>query len=411
RHCAAARARAQSGAGGAPAPRRPARGGASRRDRVPGDPLGRRRLCDRAARSEAGRLAAVGEPLRQAVGPERADGVRGPRRRPASAATTARGRSCPLGARLSRRPRPERPLRARDAASRPGGAVTIPGPPEVACEIAAALDRSGLRCRRVQLVSPLGERKGIRFAYRVDTEDGRTVKLRHFGAAEPAREHVALRAELDEAFAPVLGRDGAVVFEAWVAGVPLDDADPEERAGEAGALLGRLHATPMRASLGTTCDTRRWRSAAHSDLEILRRAGTLSAAEAAALGAALAALDPEAARVALIHKDFCAENMLVDGGGRLHLIDNEQLEVGPAGFDLGRTFHRWPMSRAAWTRFIAGYRACAPADPGATGFWRIVAALVGARVFLQRIPERLDASLELLRRLAAGRDLEHADAR
>jgi hypothetical protein len=148
--------------------------------------------------------------------------------------------------------------------------VTIAGPPEVSREIAAALERSRLRCRSVELVSPLGERKGIRFAYRADTEEGRTVKLRHFGVAEHARAHVELRTGLEEAFAPVLGRCGAVVLEEWVDGVALDELDAEARAEEAGAVLGRLHARPLAAGIAATCDTLRWRSGAESDLEILR---------------------------------------------------------------------------------------------------------------------------------------------
>jgi Ser/Thr protein kinase RdoA (MazF antagonist) len=288
--------------------------------------------------------------------------------------------------------------------------VTIAGPPDVSREIGEALERHRVRCRNVELVSPLRERKGIRFAYRADTEDGCTVKLRHFGDAESARVHLELRAGLEDAFAPVLARCGAVLFEAWIDGVALTDLDPEARAEEAGALLGRLHATPLGPEHAATCDTRRWRAGAESDVAILSEAGGVTKREASILLAELARRDPARSRAALIHKDFCAENMLIDAHGRLRVIDNEQLDIGAIGFDLGRTFHRWPMSAGAWTRFVRGYRASAPGEPAATGFWRLVAALVGARVFLERAPERLDASLALLRRFVAGRDLDPAAA-
>ena len=288
--------------------------------------------------------------------------------------------------------------------------MTIAGPPEVSREIAEALERHQVQCRRIELVSPLRERKGIRFAYRVDTADGGTVKLRHFGAAADARAHLELRAGLEEAFAPALARSGAVLFEAWIDGVALTELDAEARSEEAGALLGRLHARPLGPGVEPACATRRWRAGAESDVEILRRAGSLAPGEAATLLAELSRCDPGTARVALIHKDFCAENMLVDGLGRLRVIDNEQLEIGPAGFDLGRTFHRWPMSAAAWAGFVRGYRSSSSpsSDPEATGFWRMVAALVGGRVFLERAPERLDATLALLRRFVAGQDLDGA---
>lgn len=287
--------------------------------------------------------------------------------------------------------------------------MTVASGREVLRDIEAALERQHLRPRRIELVSPLKERKGVRLAYRVDTDDGRTVKLRHFGVPAAARAHLALRAGLDDSFAPAGTLCGAVLFEEWIDGIELTALDPEEWTHEAGALLGRLHARPLEPALApTNDDTGRWRAAAESDVEILRRAGSLSRAEAAVLLRELARRDPGTTRIALIHKDFCAENMLVDHSGRLRVIDNEQLEIGPAGFDLGRTFHRWPMSDQAWRSFSDGYRSAAPADPGATGFWRLSASLVGTRVFLERMPERLDASLSLLRRFVAGRDLDQA---
>lgn len=288
--------------------------------------------------------------------------------------------------------------------------MTIAGPPEIARDIADAIGRHGLDARGVELVSPLQERKGIRLAYRVDTHDGRTVKLRHFGTPADARAHLALRSALEEAFAPALARSGAVVLEEWIEGTELRDLASETRCGEAGALLGRLHARPLGAGIAPSHRTDSWRAAAESDLAILTRARCLSPDESSRLGAELASRDPGTAHPVLIHKDFCAENMLVDPLGRLRVIDNEQIEIAPAGFDLGRTFHRWPMSEEGWAAFLGGYRTTAPRDPGATGFWRIAAALVGGRVFLERIPERLDASLALLRRFVAGRDLEDPPA-
>jgi aminoglycoside phosphotransferase (APT) family kinase protein len=81
------------------------------------------------------------------------------------------------------------------------------------------------------------------------------------------------------------------------------------------------------------------------------------------------------------------------------VIDNELIAIGPPGIDLARSFDRWPMSEAAWARFLAAYRSSAPAEPAALDFWMIVTILVGARVRLQRSPERLAATLARLRRL------------
>jgi len=278
-------------------------------------------------------------------------------------------------------------------------------PHDLERDIGHALARHGMTPLRAVLVSPLGERKGVRLAYRVDLQDGRTVKARHFGSEAAAARVFALQTGLDAAFARPLVVSGAVVVEEWIEGTLLGDRDAEAWADEAGGLLGRLHATPLGPDVPRSVSTRAWREAAESDLTLVATAGGLDAGAVAALRGELARRDPGAARTVLLHKDFCAENMLIDRLGRLRVIDNEQLDVAPAGFDLGRTFHRWPMADAAWSRFLRAYRARAPAPPEATGFWKIVASLETTRVFLQRLPARLDASLALLRRHAEGRSL------
>lgn len=284
--------------------------------------------------------------------------------------------------------------------------MRIVGPPEVSQDLAAAIARRGIRPRDVALVSPLGVRKGMRFAYRVEGEDGRIVKARHFGTAAQARIHYALRSELEDAFGRAIAVDGAVVFEEWVAGEAPTPLEAEARAEEAGALLGRLHSRPLAPDVPGVRATSPWHAAARADAEILREGQALSAAEVDALVAELGRRDPSSAPVALIHKDFCAENFLIDRSGHLRVIDNEQIAIEPIGFDLGRTFHRWPMARDARAAFRRGYRSTGPGDAGAEGFWRIVAVLVGARVFFQRMPERLESSVAVLRRLLAGEDLD-----
>jgi len=278
--------------------------------------------------------------------------------------------------------------------------VMIEVPSEVIREIEEALGQLGVQPRRLVLISPLRRHKGRRCAYRVDAEDGRIVKARQFESCEEARRQRELRAGLEAAFAPVLAQHGCVLLEEWIDGVPLTERDPDSHADAGGALLGRLHAQPLGPDVPAAFDTRKWTAAALSDLGVLATAEVLEPQTVAALQAEIRRRDPGTARAALVHSDFCAENMLIDTRGQLRVIDTEQLAVAPAGFDLGRTFDRWPMSAAAWTRFRRGYQSSAPAAVEAIGFWKIVAALVGARVRHKRTPARLDAALVLLRRLA-----------
>jgi hypothetical protein len=272
-------------------------------------------------------------------------------------------------------------------------------------EIEAALERFGITPRRVALISPLKERKGSRLSYRVDADDGRTIKARQLDTSDGARRLLALRAGLEEAFAPALAQYGCVLIEEWIEGLPLTELDAEARAEEGGVLLSRLHARALDPGAPSTFSTGKWSERAMSDLEILAGAGKLDAGEATALRAEIQRRAPEAARAVVVHLDFCAENMLIDARGQLRVIDNELLAIRPAGLDLGRTFDRWPMSDGAWGRFLRGYRSVAAAEPEAIGFWKIVAALTGARVRFERSPARLVATLALLRRFAAGSSL------
>jgi hypothetical protein len=37
--------------------------------------------------------------------------------------------------------------------------------------------------------------------------------------------------------------------------------------------------------------------------------------------------------------------MVVDGAGRLHVIDNERMRVDALGFDVGRCWYRWSLPK------------------------------------------------------------------
>ena len=267
-------------------------------------------------------------------------------------------------------------------------------------EVATALRRLGSAPRTVELVTPSGTGKAGRPAFRVETLDGRTVKVRVLDSSEEARALVELRADLECAFAPVIGRNGRVLVEEWSDGTPLEVSETPSRLEEAGALLGRLHERALPTGhprVQTTADRRRQ---ACEDLAALVGAGQLATAEADALTAALKRLDPGITPAAVVHQDFCAENMLLDREGRLRVVDNEWVAVGCAGFDLGRTHDRWGLVATDWARFLDGYRS-AGREPSDTVFWIVIAALWGARLRYERNPARLTASLVRLRQLAA----------
>lgn len=272
----------------------------------------------------------------------------------------------------------------------------------VETEVRDAVARFGREVCEIVLVSPLGERKGIRYAFRIDDHHGRTLKARHFGSEAEARRVYDLRLDLDDAFAPVLGRVGAVLLETWIEGAMLVPGETDAWvSATAGGILRRLHARPLPAGFPERQRTARWTEAAVADLELLQQARVLTAADGDAVGDALRRHDPGSARVGLIHKDFCGENMLVDRSGRLRIIDTEQLAVEPVAFDLAWTWHRWPLSAMSWAAFMEAYRGSAGPSPEAQDYWRLITGLTLARVFLQRMPERLDGQVARLNQCVA----------
>jgi hypothetical protein len=275
---------------------------------------------------------------------------------------------------------------------------------QIEAQVRAAVARHGWLPQQVVLISPLGARKGVRYAFRIDTADGRRIKARHFGCADAARRAQLLRRDLEDAFAPVLARHDAVLIEAWLEGEMLEGGATAWTAA-GGALLGRLHATPLASRIAARDSSSAYTQAALADLDVLRAAQALSDTAQAELSACLRRTDPGTVRLALVHRDFCAENMLIDGAGKLRIIDTELIGVAAAGFDLAWTWFRWPMPLAAWQRFLAAYREATTA-PEAASYWRLVSGLTLGRVYAQRAPERLAAQLDRLRAVvdAGGND-------
>lgn len=267
--------------------------------------------------------------------------------------------------------------------------------------VRAALDRERLAPGGFEVLSPPNARKRGRATLRIALVDGTAVKARWLESSEEAARLCAVRADLDPAFAPAIAAHGRVLLESWIEGTSVDalavDAHAEAIAGDAGAILGNLHARSVRPAMARE-STAPWRIEAEHDLAALVDAGELDVVDATALAARLAASDPTSTTIALIHRDFCGENLVRDERGRLWVIDNEWLMHGPAGFDLGRTYCRWPMAEHAWARFLASYAAVMAFDLRALAFWQITAALFGARIRLGS--QRLAESLAVVRRLA-----------
>jgi Ser/Thr protein kinase RdoA (MazF antagonist) len=254
------------------------------------------------------------------------------------------------------------------------------------------VDRVGDGPIEVEPLSPLRPASPLaRTAYRVRRADGLSLKVRR--ALTPAvaeRAEAILREVDDPRFPRVLGRHGALLVEEWVEGTPLEaGAATDAHLAEAGDLLGRLHAraTFSGAPLPVRRETAPLVAETASYLFDLRAVGAIDRDGARRLLEEAGESDPGEAETGICHDDLCAENMVVDAGGRLRVVDNERVSLAPLDGDLARTFYRWPMDARARERFLAAY--AEHRNPGRAlrdePFWTLVTVVRSAHVRVIRL--------------------------
>jgi len=199
----------------------------------------------------------------------------------------------------------------------------------------------------------------VRGTVRVTLADGRQVKLRRAASEAHARDVATLLEALDEPALPrALFVSGRVLVEPWIAGVPLDGHPaPVPHARALGALLGRVHSARVagRTPASPTASTDAVRARFERHVADLADAGVLGPADADGARALVAAMLPARADVGVVHRDLCAENVVVTPAGLDVVVDNESMRVGELDGDLARTFARWPMDAASRAAFLAGY--------------------------------------------------------
>jgi hypothetical protein len=271
----------------------------------------------------------------------------------------------------------------------------------------ALLARLGGRARAVRLLTPLAASATVRRSYRVDLDDGRTVKLRRARTGRRAATYVGLVRELDDPrLARVLAHHDDLTVEEWVPGVPLAAVRVEDaHLAAAAALLASLHTAHGRIArpLPATVPTDAARAKLEQDLRTLQHAAAIDTALAERLRQAAAGDDPGVAAAGVIHTDLCPENLVVDDGRRLRAVDNEAMRVGPTGFDLAAVWYRWPMTPPEWQRFLTLYARAADPEPALRHFtfWRIAALAKSARVRVINGAWGAETPLAGLRSLAA----------
>jgi hypothetical protein len=194
-------------------------------------------------------------------------------------------------------------------------------------------------------------------SWRLMLDDGTRLKGQMLWSPRRCERARCMIASLADVGLPqIVAWSGRAVVQEWVVG---SAADPSAHAAAAGRLLGRLHRAPIPPC---AANGDRWQPDAprtRSHLVDLARAGLLDARESERVEHLL----PDASRCAsdlvVTHGDLAPENVVVAtdraGADDLIPVDNEACDVAPAGWDLARTWYRWPMSAAARSDFRRTY--------------------------------------------------------
>jgi thiamine kinase-like enzyme len=255
---------------------------------------------------------------------------------------------------------------------------------------------------RAEAISPLLSGAAHKRCFRIDLADGRTVKLRRSTSEQEARQYAELVFALaDPRLARVLGRRGDITLEEWVPGTELTALEPSPaHVAAGGELLGTLHAARDLGAIHppSTVSTGAARDQLESDLDTILRMGAIPGQVGERLRRRAAAHDPGSARAGILHTDLCPENLVLDPDGVIRAIDNEGMRIGATGFDLARTWYRWPMSTDHWRLFISTYaRHADPAEVLAPfPFWQIAAVAQSACLRLTRETAHADLPVRYL---------------
>jgi aminoglycoside phosphotransferase (APT) family kinase protein len=282
-------------------------------------------------------------------------------------------------------------------------------------DLRALVAGCGAEALEVQRVSRLAAPRHRGAAYRIRLADGRLLKGRELrDGATAERVAYVLRCAPHPAFPRLLAQRGVALLLEWIDGHLLaPDASGEGVVREAADFLAALHTTRVPAERPgphgsdaprAAVSRQTARSARH--LEQLAQARVLDEGRSSAVGHLLEVLCPARFDVGFVHGDLCAENLVIDGGGRVRVVDNEAVDLGACDGDLARSLYRWPLSRCGAAALLDAYARRRSVDSFLAhfGYWALAARLgsaahrIGASPAVSGIPlwglEQLLAAIE-----------------
>lgn len=226
-------------------------------------------------------------------------------------------------------------------------------------DLLALIRARGILLTKLTAITALPSPVRKRGAFALEFADGTKLKGRRLESAERADAVVRVRDAIGEGFARILARRGDALLLEWVEGESLAslEAVPSHVLRRCGRMLGALHQLRCGPLLeGPIPSPDDLFEKLERNAELLLGAQRLDATLARRALDAAAANRPGQVTVGIIHKDFCAENLVVGPADSLVCVDEASLSIGPHDLDLARTWYRWPMHGEDLAHFAGGYQ-------------------------------------------------------
>jgi thiamine kinase-like enzyme len=226
-------------------------------------------------------------------------------------------------------------------------------------------------------LSLLQTSESSRASFRLNLVDGRVFKGRQFVSTDKMSSLTKLLGRLQEfPFSPLIASQGIATLETWIEGVPLAIQDvQDEHIAMSASILCRLHNVDdfnedeafMPVSNRVSLDR------VKTDIQKLKQKGLLLSGSAENLIGMVEQDIPVDLEMGIIHTDLHPGNMVVTPDGKIVVIDNEHLDIGPLDYDVARTWSRWPMNGSQRKVFRTNYEEFRSFEPFLTHerFWAI----------------------------------------
>jgi hypothetical protein len=194
-------------------------------------------------------------------------------------------------------------------------------------------------------------------AFRVSLAGGRQHKVSlASNRAHAARIEYVLRCLGRDELPQALARNGRALLFEWVEGEPLASRASTPLLESCAKLQASINLEPLPDDCPYAAkDLSMVRSSVESDVRALADAAIIGGREAALALETAQRFAPVDCALGFVHRDFCAENLVVRSDGSLRSIDNESVSIGPLDFDLARTWYRWPMNGEQRRSYLAAY--------------------------------------------------------